>query len=659
MSFYKLAKARTAELERPEKKLRTDYGESKRVDVVKYHDELTKGKVKQDYDSIKSHHHDKLNHSDYLISQTNLGKTDLLKNKLLSERMAQLNATKFQPVQEVDINLGIGSDNAVVQEVNQVIGDFIQKISSGVFDLTMTNDLYKLYKLIQTQTYKFGSDLLERYKSYFEDVRDTLNLDDTANIVRSYSRKDSSVLDLMIKIVDNSIQIIDKMLDAIVKGKSSDERKQILEQDVKNITFKKIDRTYLKELSDEIKNLEKSKKSEKDARKNEKTQALLEQLKNIEKVARMPEMQKQRLFYEEEQEMERQREQREREANENQGMMEQEQETREFNEEQSRVDEEQRQLEEARREEEERQARLIRTQKEAEERERFRRIREERLKREQERREREEAELIRRYDEISRVSEILNKELDSVNESKKRLNREGFRPFITSILPLYPDLNRKQVASLVSNYVESVRDGTDDSNTFIFDFFEKSETDGARLLALVEEVTRLDSQEDRIDKEMEEIQRQLALIPTTVRDEIDDRVEQLFDDMDADLVAEPAPEPAPEPVPEPAPAPAPKTDETMTEKPLYKTGEYTSTANKIELLNGTVYYRTKEQFINKQNKTALVNLLDKLNIDYKKWSSTTKGDNETNVKAFRTKAFEVLKDNPKLKLKGGRPWFKE
>jgi hypothetical protein len=85
----------------------------------------------------------------------------------------------------------------------------------------------------------------------------------------------------MIKIVDNSIQIIDKMLDAIVKGKSSDERKQILEQDVKNITFKKIDRTYLKELSDEIKNLEKSKKLEKDARKNAKTQALLEQLKNI------------------------------------------------------------------------------------------------------------------------------------------------------------------------------------------------------------------------------------------------------------------------------------------------------------------------------------------------------------------------------------------
>jgi hypothetical protein len=315
MSFYKLAKARTAELERPEKKIKIDYGDSKRVDIAKYHDDLTKGKVKQDYDSIRSHHHDKINHSDYLISQTNLGKTDLLKNKLLSERMAQLNATKYESVQEVDINLGIGSDNAVVQEVNQVIGDFIQKISSGVFDLTMTNDLYKLYKLIQTQTYKFGSDLLERYKSYFEDVKETLDLDETANVVRSYSRKDSSVLDLMTKIVENSINIIDKMLEAIVSGKSSEERKQILEQDVKNITFKKIDRTYLKELSDEIKNLEKSKKSEKDARKNAKNQALLEQLKNIEKVARMPEMQKQGLFLQEEREEEiRLEEERKRQA---------------------------------------------------------------------------------------------------------------------------------------------------------------------------------------------------------------------------------------------------------------------------------------------------------------------------------------------------------
>jgi hypothetical protein len=103
----------------------------------------------------------------------------------------------------------------------------------------------------------------------------------------------------------------------------------------------------------------------------------------------------------------------------------------------------------------------------------------------------------------------------------------------------------------------------------------------------------------------------------------------------------------------------PKTDETMTEKPLYKTTEYTSTTNKITLLNGTDYFRNKELFIEKQIKVALVNLLTKLNIDYSKWSVITKGGNETNVKAFRTKAFEVLKDNPRLKLKGGRSWFKE
>ena len=54
-------------------------------------------------------------------------------------------------------------------------------------------------------------------------------------------------------IVVNSIKIIDKMSEAITSGKSSEERKQILEQDVENIKFKKIDTTYLKELSDEIK----------------------------------------------------------------------------------------------------------------------------------------------------------------------------------------------------------------------------------------------------------------------------------------------------------------------------------------------------------------------------------------------------------------------
>ena len=68
-------------------------------------------------------------------------------------------------------------------------------------------------------------------------------MDETADVVRSYSRKDSSVLRLMKTIVVNSIKIIDKMLESIVNGSASEERKQILEKDVKNISFKKIDTT--------------------------------------------------------------------------------------------------------------------------------------------------------------------------------------------------------------------------------------------------------------------------------------------------------------------------------------------------------------------------------------------------------------------------------
>jgi hypothetical protein len=455
----------------------------------------------------------------------------------------------------------------------------------------------------------------------------------------------------MIKIVDNSIQIIDKMLDAIVNGKSSDERKQILEQDVKNITFKKIDRTYLKELSDEIKNLEKSKKSEKDARKTEKTQALLEQLKNIEKVARMPDMQKQGIFFQEEreeqmrleeerrlQEEEAQRkvEELRREREENIGMAEEEEQTINFN------------------------------AKENEERERIRVLREKRLKREQEqreaeereRREAEEADLIRRYEELSRASEKLSEELVFVRESRNQLSTDAFPRFISTIFTvnrLFPDLTRNDVAALVREYIFAVRNGTDVSNTFINDLFEKSETDGSTLVALANEISRLDSQERRITEEMDDIQREIARISTKFSDALDDRVENFFDDTEADLAVEPAPAPAPEP----AAAPKPKKEETAKVKKLYETSQYSSDAEKITLIdNDFVYFRNKEQFIKSQNKATLVDLLDKLNIDYKKWSSTTKGDNETNVKAFRTKAFEILKDNPRLKLKGGTHWFK-
>jgi hypothetical protein len=112
---------------------------------------------------------------------------------------------------------------------------------------------------------------------------------------------------------------------------------------------------------------------------------------------------------------------------------------------------------------------------------------------------------------------------------------------------------------------------------------------------------------------------------------------------------------------EPMPIPniKPKKDDTMTEKPLYKTTEYTSNANKIELTNGDIYYRNKEQFIDKQSKIALTKLLTKLDIDYTKWSSTTKGTNISNVKAFRTTAWDILKDNPRLTLLRGTHWFKK
>ena len=655
MSFYKLAKARTSELERPEKKIKIDYGDSKRVDIAKYHDDLTKGKVKQDYDSIRSHHHDKINHSDYLISQTNLGKTDLLKNKLLSERMAQLNATKYESVQEVDINLGIGSDNAVVQEVNQVIGDFIQKISSGVFDLTMTNDLYKLYKLIQTQTYKFGTDLLERYKSYFEDVKETLNLDETADVVRSYSRKDSSVLDLMTKIVENSINIIDKMLEAIVSGKSSEERKQILEQDVKNITFKKIDRTYLKELSDEIKSLEKSRKSEKDSRKNAKNQALLEQLKNIEKVARMPEMQKQGLFLQEEREEEiRLEEERRRQAEE----------------------EERLQVEEARRvreenigmAEEEGRTRFVNA-KEKEERERIRRITEDRLRKEREEQEKIKAEeerlILDEYERLTAQTRQLDEELQFIFDSRRQINVVVIPQLIDSINDMFPEMSKKTVRREINDYIVAVMDETSDGNPFFEKVNAQSATEGANLKAIALAILGLEQEILRINGEMEETRTEIARLPTGLEDLVEERTDDFLGDMERDLLEGAEPLPVPEPVPEPAPKPAPKPkkEETATEEPLFKTSEYSSTGTKITMVNAldTFYFRNKEQFIENQSKPALIYLLNKLDIKYNKWSSTTKGDKDNVIalKAFRTKAWDELKDNPKLKLRTGTHWFKK
>jgi DNA repair exonuclease SbcCD ATPase subunit len=690
MSFYKLAKARTSELERPEKKIKIDYGDSKRVDIAKYHDDLTKGKVKQDYESIQSHHHDKLNHSDYLISQTNLGKTDLLKNKLLSERMAQLNATKYESVQEVDINLGVGSDNAVVREVNQVIGDFIQKISSGVFDLTMTNDLYKLYKLIQTQTYKFGSDLLERYKSYFEDVKETLDLDETADVVRSYSRKDSSVLDLMTKIVGNSIKIIDKMLEAIVSGKSSEERKQILEQDVKNITFKKIDTTYLKELSKEINDMEADMKSKKD----KKTQIQLDimqkqldelnkikkELKEVGRISIMPDVQKQEIY----------RDEISRQRLANMEMAAEEDRMREFNEQERLRQQEEEQIRreqqanEAMLEEEGRMRELEEQERRKEaEKERQRdleRSRQEELRRRQEQKLRDTIERQRELrEQISSIQEDfveMNREFEQLTEEYNRLEPEAINLFKGDTIELkrmrfnrYKEglqndnenentrrqLQRKSAFNNIRRVIIDMQNTQEEYNNQELKYRETSES----LLQTISEIEYLREELSAPLPAMEELPA-IAGEEEFKADELDRHLDDLAEVYEAvgeakiDDGVEPVDEFEIPELPEPEPVPAPG-----KEKPLYTTSEYISSKNEITLLgNSNVFYRNKEQFIEKQEKPALINLLTNLNIDYTKWSSTTKGDKERPLKAFRTKAWDVLKDNPRLKLKGGSHWFK-
>lgn len=644
MSFYKLAKARTAELERPEKKLRTDYGESKRVDVAKYHDELTKGKVKQNYDSLKSQHHDKINHSDYLISQTNLGKTDLLKNKLLSERMAQLNATKYESVQEVDINLGIGSDNAVVQEVNQVIGDFIQKISSGVFDLTMTNDLYKLYKLIQTQTYKFGSDLLERYKSYFEDVKETLDLDETADVVRSYSRKDSSVLKLMKTIVMNSIKIINKMLEAILSGKSSEERKQILEQDVKNITFKKIDTTYLKELSKEIKTIEEEMKTAKQEKMGgqflllqqqlDELQVIKKTLKDVEWNTKDPQEKASIKFQEYELQQNYEQMQRDQQEEERQKLLRQEAEL-------------QRRLKEERRKQEDRQMMGEEDERSAK---------------------------IEKMEKLKEQSIVLENQNDIITEYLRGLER-NYTSLRTQVLR-FVDGKQADKFNRLNNYRQGLEKGKE--NQAFYNAL-KSKPDFLALRQNILDQQEYNRQLDavqaeyiRVSNELDALQR--GGVPAEPKSTIDDKGAPEFKAEEADTVldnladifnadtgmrVDDAIEPVDEfEIPEvPAPAPKPKKEDIVVADKLPYTTALTDTGT--IRWNTISFRRTRSTFLRDNTKAEAKALLDTLGIDYKSWPLETQGTKSANVKAFKEKAYDEFLANPRLWTVRNARWFRE
>ena len=280
-TLINLAKQRATELDHEQKQVKFDYNANiYQGDIVSYYNALNHGKIQQHANSVPNiDNHKRTYNSEYLQLQyqPNSGKTDLMRKQLLEGRMSQI-AGQYNIPTAQEPNLSLGSNSPIVNELDKILNNFVEKVSSGIFDVTMTADLYAILKIIENEGYKFGRDLLERYKSFFEDIIDLLNDDTTTDFIEGI-KNEKSVSQLMSSVTSRCIDIIDAMLEAVKSGNSSTERKLILDAYIKNNILKQTKEDKLKFMKQINKDLKAKEDELKKAKKekNDKVVALLEE----------------------------------------------------------------------------------------------------------------------------------------------------------------------------------------------------------------------------------------------------------------------------------------------------------------------------------------------------------------------------------------------
>jgi hypothetical protein len=163
--------------------------------------------------------------------------------------MSQLNYT-FEMKPEETL-LTSNSNDQVITDFDRIINDFTTKLSAGVVDLTLTDELYKLLRLLEANSYKFSNELCDKYIDYFNQILSVLSGREIYTIIADKTKNETSV-NLMVSISKNSVKILEYIKDLSNKGINVEEKKTALMAYVKSKMFVGIDKTFLKALEDDI-----------------------------------------------------------------------------------------------------------------------------------------------------------------------------------------------------------------------------------------------------------------------------------------------------------------------------------------------------------------------------------------------------------------------
>ena len=169
MSIFELQNERNKQLSQPKiKEAEQAYKPiSDTYNIVDYYNTMRNGKYEQMTQSKAKIPNQQLSYfSEHLKSSELMktGKHNLNLHSLLSDRANELKGYKKPQVYEE--KLSSGSDSKVVSELESLLNNFTEKIQSGVFDISMSNDIYAIFKIFERSSYLFSRELLEKYRSF-------------------------------------------------------------------------------------------------------------------------------------------------------------------------------------------------------------------------------------------------------------------------------------------------------------------------------------------------------------------------------------------------------------------------------------------------------------------------------------------------------------
>jgi hypothetical protein len=295
MSIFELQQERNKQLSQPKiKEAEQAYKPiSETYNIVDYYNTMRNGKYEQMTQSKAKIPNQQLSYfSEHLKSSELMktGKHNLNLHSLLSERANQLKG--YNKPQVYEEKLSSGSDSKVVSELESLLNNFTEKIQSGVFDISMSNDIYAIFKIFERSSYLFSRELLEKYRSYVDDIITVVEDEDTKELIKR-DFKGSNIRQLLDNILTRTKDLIEIMLEQELQGKNQTEKQIVLQNALKNASLKKIDKTYIQMVNAEYKKTDKNLEKAKKERNQTLITALttkLDELKRARTMATEPEM---------------------------------------------------------------------------------------------------------------------------------------------------------------------------------------------------------------------------------------------------------------------------------------------------------------------------------------------------------------------------------